>query len=117
MSEVALFHSEAATMRPFQADLPFDVVADPRRVVFERFGVGQSLRSVLDPRAWTGLARGMLASHPSSATKGEGGHLGLPADFLVDPRGEVVACKYGAHADDQWSVDELLALGTQVMTP
>ena len=30
--------------------------------------------------------------------------LGLPADFLIDPGGRVV----GRHANDQWSVDELL---------
>jgi hypothetical protein len=34
--------------------------------------------------------------------------LGLPADFLLDPDGTVVAAHYGRHADDQWSVDELL---------
>ncbi len=37
-------------------------------------------------------------------------HLGLPADFLIDSGGRVAAAKYGRHADDQWTVDELLAL-------
>jgi hypothetical protein len=32
---------------------------------------------------------------------------------LIAPDGRVVACKYGAHADDQWSVDDLLALAAQ----
>jgi hypothetical protein len=35
--------------------------------------------------------------------------LGLPADFLIASDGRVLACKYGAHAYDQWSVDEILA--------
>jgi hypothetical protein len=39
-------------------------------------------------------------------------HLGMPADFLIGPDGAVVARKYGGHADDQWSVDELLRLAT-----
>ncbi|HEX4559363.1 MAG TPA: AhpC/TSA family protein, partial [Mycobacterium sp.] len=39
-------------------------------------------------------------------------HLGMPADFLIAPDGAVVARKYGEHADDQWSVDELLRLAT-----
>jgi hypothetical protein len=51
----------------------------------------------------------MFASHPSSAMKGEGGHLGLPADFLIDASGVIVECKYGEYADDQWTVDEVLA--------
>ena len=38
-----------------------------------------------------------------------GGHLGLPADFLIGSDGRVLACKRGTHANDQWSVDEVLA--------
>jgi hypothetical protein len=33
----------------------------------------------------------------------------LPAEFLLDPSGRIVACKYGSDIYDQWSVDELLA--------
>jgi hypothetical protein len=36
------------------------------------------------------------------------GNLGLPADLLIAGDGRVVAVKYGTHAYDQWSVDELL---------
>lgn len=42
--------------------------------------------------------------------KAENGITGLPADFLIDSGGSVVACKYGTHADDQWDADELLEL-------
>jgi hypothetical protein len=38
------------------------------------------------------------------------GTFGLPADFLVAPDGKLIAVKHGKHADDQWSVDELLSL-------
>ena len=106
--EVALFHSTPESMAPFQGDLPFDVVADPERHAYQAYAVAGSLRSVLDPRAWPAFVRGALARHPSSSTRGEGGHTGLPADFLVAPDGRLVAVKYGSHADDQWSVDELL---------
>lgn len=34
----------------------------------------------------------------------------LPAEMLVEPSGRVKAVKYGRHAYDQWSVDELLSL-------
>ena len=108
--EVAVFHSEAETMRRYQSDLPFDVIADPTKALYQRFGVESSLRSVADPRAWGSLLRGLTASHASNPIDGEGGHLGQPADFLINARGEIVALKYGAHAADQWSVDELLAL-------
>jgi peroxiredoxin len=111
--EIAVFHSDAATMRPYQGDLPFDVVADPERKLYRAFGVEASLRSVVDPRAWGSFLRGAVASHASSSFTGEGGHLGLPADFFIAQNGRIVAVKYGVHADDQWSVEELLDLVQQ----
>ena len=38
------------------------------------------------------------------------GSLGLPGDFLIASDGRVVASKYGAHAFDQWTVNEVLEL-------
>jgi hypothetical protein len=40
----------------------------------------------------------------------ENGSLGLSGDFLIAPNGRVVASKYGDHAYDQWTVDEVLEL-------
>ena len=40
--------------------------------------------------------------------KPTGGRLGVPADFLIAPDGRITAFKYGRHAYDQWTVDELL---------
>ena len=57
-------------------------------------------------RLTAGVGRGKLAANLSP----HGGRLGLPADFLIAPDGRVMAAKYGEHADDQWSVDEMLAL-------
>lgn len=106
--EVAVFHSEAATMRAYQADLPFEIIADPERRLYRMYGVTSSARSVLDPRAWPAFVRGVFARHPSSTFAGEGGHTGLPADFLIDLDGVIADCHYGAHADDQWTVDDVL---------
>lgn len=107
---VAVFHSDAAEMAPYQGDLPFAAVADPGRELYRAYGVEASLRSIADPRSWAAGLRGMFAGHPSDALGLGADHLGLPADFLLDPAGRIVAAKYGVHADDQWSVDELLAL-------
>lgn len=118
ISEVVLFHSPADELRPHTSDFPFAIVADPDKRLYAEFGVTASPRALLDPRAWfpilravafafvgllTGTAR-MPASNP------HGGRLGLPADFLIAPDGRVIACKYGEHVDDHWSVDEVLAL-------
>jgi hypothetical protein len=48
--------------------------------------------------------RALLPANPTN------GNLGLPADVLIAADGRIVAAKYGEHAYDQWSVDELLAL-------
>ncbi|WP_407666341.1 peroxiredoxin-like family protein [Mycobacterium pinniadriaticum] len=118
ITEVVFFHSAAEHLRGYQADLPFAVVADPDRLYYRRFGVEKGVRSLADPRALAAAFRGgrqWLAhrGEPDWAGVGENDgttHLGLPADFLIDTDGTVLAVHYGRHADDQWSVNELLAI-------
>jgi peroxiredoxin len=116
--EVVVFHSGADALRPYTADLPLDVVADPGRILYREFGVERGPRALLDPRGWPAIARAVTrelravrrGDRPAPPTHPEGGRLGLPADFLIAPDGRVLAAKHGVHVDDQWSVDELLAL-------
>jgi peroxiredoxin len=109
--EVVVFHSSAQELRKVHADLPFDVVPDPARDLYRALGVTTSPRALLDPRGLYAVARAALASASPDPTAGmRDGSFGLPADFLVSPDGIVRALKYGVHADDQWSVDEVLAL-------
>jgi peroxiredoxin len=116
---VVVFHSAAERLRGYQADLPFTVVADPDREHYRRFGVETGVRTMVDPRVWWAAVRSGHAwlthhSDPDWAGVGESDgttHLGLPADFLIDPDGTLVAAHQGSHADDQWSVDDLLKIG------
>jgi peroxiredoxin len=115
--EVVVFHSSADELREHVRDLPFAVVADPDKRLYREFGVESSARALLDPRAWSAIVRGVLRDlgpvlrgrRRAPALRPHGGRLGLPADILMDRDGRVLAVKYGEHADDQWSVDELLA--------
>ncbi|NKY35510.1 AhpC/TSA family protein [Nocardia speluncae] len=118
--EVVVFHSSAGELRKYTDDLPLDVVADPDRVLYREFGVETAARALLDPRGWTAIARaigselpGRRGERPAPPARPEGGRLGLPADFLIHPDGTVLAAKYGAYADDQWSVGELLAVAAR----
>jgi peroxiredoxin len=117
--EVVVFHSTDQELRHYVTELPFAVVGDPDKVLYAEFGVGSSVRAVLDPRALApalvsvvrqsvGAAGGQT---PVANLHPTGGHLGLPADFLIGPDGRVLACKRGRHANDQWTVDEVLAHG------
>lgn len=46
-----MFYSSAQAMKPHQGDLPFAIISDPRRALYEEFGVQIALRSVLSPTA------------------------------------------------------------------
>lgn len=115
--EVVVFHSSAEELRTYEGALPFALVGDPRRRLYREYGVEAAPRALLDPRVWGGLLRALIngfgdfftGRHPAPPVLPAGGRLGLPADFLIGSEGEILAVKYGEHADDQWSVDELLA--------
>ena len=117
VGEVVVFHSTVDDLRPHAADLPFPVIADPDKVLYRAFGVEASPRSILSPRVWPTIVRAIAATIRGTirgtdrppALFPRGGRYGLPADVLIAPDGTVVAAKYGEHADDQWSVDEVLA--------
>jgi len=106
--EVIFFHSREVEMQPLQQGVPFDLVADAEKVYYKEFGVESSLAFFLNREAIAAAIRGILRGKLS--LKMTGGPLGLPADFLIEPNGLVRAAKYGRHAYDQWSVDELLEL-------
>jgi peroxiredoxin len=103
--EVVLFHSDARFINDYHGALPFDLIADPRREIYSRYGIETSPWAILNPMAWPGLIEGYRlreAGDFDSTT------LGLPADILVDAEGRIIDCHYGAHAGDQWSVEDVL---------
>jgi hypothetical protein len=80
---------------------------------------------VLNPGAWPAIARGLGHSigavirrkEKAPPMVHENGSFGLPGDFLIASDGRVIASKYGAHAFDQWSVDEVLELARSQAVP
>jgi peroxiredoxin len=116
--EVVVFHSTADLLLLHAGNLPFAVIADPDKRLYAEFGVESALPALLDPRVWVPVLRAVSRSALMILRKRQavpslnprGGRFGLPADFLIAQDGRVLACKYGSHAYDQWSVDELLAL-------
>lgn len=105
--EVMFFHSSPEEVADFHNDLPFDAVGDREKRYYRQFGVESSWRYISWPAikaACTSILRGRMG------IKMTGGPLGLPAEFLVAPDGRIKAARYGKHAYDQWSVEELLDL-------
>jgi hypothetical protein len=116
--EVVVFHSSAEDLHKYQAELPFDVIPDPDRKLYTEFGVESKPKAILSPAAWPAIFKG-LGRSIAATIKGQehappikpaGGSTGLPGDFLIASDGRVIASKYGEHAFDQWSVDEVLSL-------
>jgi peroxiredoxin len=118
IKEVVVFHSTDQELRKYQTELPFAVIADPEKKLYAEFGVERSPRAILNPRAWPAIFRGLghaigaviRRKEKAPPIIHENGSLGLPGDFLIAPDGRVLASKYGAHAYDQWTVDEVLGL-------
>jgi len=116
--EVVVFHSSADDLRKYQAELPFDVIPDPDRKLYTEFGVEKTPRAILDPKAWGAIFKGLGRSIGATVRREEhappvkpaGGSTGLPGDFLIASDGRVIASKYGEHAYDPWTVDQVLAL-------
>jgi hypothetical protein len=106
--EVVVFHSSADELLAYQPQTPFAMIGDPDKRLYREFGVESSPRALLDPRAWLPALRGVIGKRKPLAMDQHSGHLGLPAEFLIATDGRVLAAKYGTHAYDQWSVDELL---------
>lgn len=115
VKEVLFFHSSAEDITAFQNDVPFDVVADPKKVYYRQAGVETSWFFWLSAKTLLAAIQSLLRFN--FTLKMSGGPLGLPADILIDPSGRVVAVKYGTSAYDQWSVDELLTLAQTAQEP
>lgn len=107
--EVVFFHSPNDKLLPYQGAFPFDVIGDPGKKYYRQFGVSASLLALLNPKVWPTMIKALLKKDKPSGSA-DGGSLGLPADFLIDSTGKIVACYYGSHAYDQWSFNQLLQL-------
>ena len=113
--EVVVFHSTAKELAKHEAEMPFPLIPDPERALYRQLGVERGPSSLLSGGALRAAMAGEAAAiRKRSTTRGvlgpvkpTGGRFGLPADFLIAPDGRVAAVKYGQHAYDQWTVDEL----------
>jgi peroxiredoxin len=123
--EVVVFHSTAKELAKHEAEMPFPLIPDSERALYRRFGVERGAGSLLSARALRAAMTGETTAFGQHSTKAgvlgpvkpTGGRLGLPADFLIAPDGRITALKYGKHAYDQWTVDELLDYAAPASAP
>jgi peroxiredoxin len=48
--EIVVFHSTPESLRVYQPDLPFTIIADPTKQIYRALGVERTARALLDPR-------------------------------------------------------------------
>jgi peroxiredoxin len=107
---VIVFHSPSIDIEELRGDLPFALVADPQRRYYRAFGVGRSPSALLNRQAFASLRR--EARQGRRAERVHGGVWGLPAEFIIGPKGEVIVAHRGRHADDNLGVDDVLRLAS-----
>ncbi len=113
VQEVVVFHSTQDEMLKYGSDVPFAMIADPGKNLYKSFGVESSILSIINPVAWAPAVTGLIKFKQLPYEKGQS-FFGLPADFLIAKTGEVLAVKYGKHADDHWEVDEVIRHARQL---
>lgn len=114
IQEVIIFHSSKENMLKHDAgangkNTPYFMIADPKKKLYKQFGLENSWRALFSIKAMLSALKGLF-KHGLGTPETLSTELVVPADFLIDEHGKVVALKYGEHAYDQWSVDELLEL-------
>lgn len=114
IQEIVVFHSSQEEMLKYGSDVPFAMIADPEKILYKSFGIESSLMAVINPVVWAPAVTGLLKFKQLPYEKGQS-FFGLPADFLISKTGEVVAVKYGNHADDHWEVDEVIQRAKQLV--
>ena len=111
IQEIVVFNSTPERIKADLPQCPLAIVSDVNKHLYAEIGVGTTVMAVLNPAVWLPAMRG-AAQFGVQLPRDEETSLGLPADFLIDDEGKIVAVYYGKHAYDQWSVDQLLDLVT-----
>lgn len=107
IQEVVVFQSSDKAMNDRLSDAPFPLVADSEKTLYEEFGVESSIPAIFNLRMMPSMVKGVWR-HGLKLPETVGAAFNLPAEFLIDSAGNVVAAKYGKNYDDQWDVDELI---------
>jgi peroxiredoxin len=107
IQEVVIFNSTPARITADLPECPLAVISDVDKQLYRDFGVGTAIMAVFNPAVWIPALRG-AAQYGVQLPRDQETSWGLPADFLVDEHGKLVAVHYGKHANDQWSFDQLL---------
>jgi peroxiredoxin Q/BCP len=116
---VVVFHSPAARIRRHTARFngAFRLVSDPDRTLYRMFDVRASwpllLSSFMRPAFVPAYASALRHGYWGGMVDGEFAR--MPADFVIDERGDIRAARYGRHIGDHMRVADVIAVAGQRM--
>ena len=91
--------------------LPFEIIPDPKRIMYAQFGVARSLVRTLRPKSVATIARARRQKPDDGKPAGlERPLTVIPADFFADATGTLAAVHYGEFLGDTWSTETIQRL-------
>lgn len=101
LTTVVLYHSPEEKLQLANIDLPpFHLVPDPKKQVFQAYGVETGLAGMFSPTVMGDYVRALKAGFPPGMLTSDGGITGNPADFIIDADGRIAYAHYGRHYAD-----------------
>jgi len=115
LTTVVLFHSPLTRAeRKHGFDLPFRAIADPKKTIFQAYGVEESLGGMFSGMVARDYLRAMRAGFYSKPVGHDGGVKGHPADFIIDGDGTIRHVHYGENYADSLGVDAVISIAGEL---
>lgn len=108
LTTVVLYHSPEEKLETANVELPpFHLVPDPKKSIFQAYGVETGLAGMFSPAVMRDYVRALRAGFPPGMLTSEGGITGNPADFIVDADGRIAFAHYGRHYADSLNAKQI----------
>ncbi|UQN08082.1 redoxin domain-containing protein [Deinococcus sp. QL22] len=93
-----------------QVSMPYPVLADPTDATYARYGLGHSLKGVLDLRHLNALAPHLRHLNPTTL---HDERFRMPAEFLISRTGEIEHAHYARYGADWLPTHQILKWAMQ----
>jgi peroxiredoxin len=88
---------------------PYPVLADPKDIIYAKYGVERSLWGMLSPQNWKNMNKIIEGTKMETfRTAAEGEATRMPAEFFINEQGYIEQVHYHAFATDFLPLDTLL---------
>lgn len=118
LAMIAVFessHEQFGNIPHWVCSVPLTLVSDPKKKLYETFGVDARLSAVFQPTVVSSLFRAFRKGFKQGAITGELGQ--VPGHFLIDETGTIEQTYYGRHIDDHMPWETIQAFVDKRVAP